>query len=199
MVLTVIPSAATSPAIVLKSPIAAIRFALERVRWGIGSRTELEPTFTIRPHLRSRMPGSTASASVRGASTSDPYASSHSSCSWSSTAPSGGPPVLVTRMSTGPSFDATSSGRAASQSTAEAAELCRAAHFQGEPTPALIRFSNGSGDPESDDWQRDSRGMAVRLRPSGGDEADILAVTTPAFVTRTPEDFLELIRLRKPD
>jgi catalase len=81
----------------------------------------------------------------------------------------------------------------------EAAELSRAAHFQGDPTPALIRFSNGSGDPQSDDWQRDARGMAVRLRPAGGDEADILAVTTPAFVTRTPEDFLELIRLRKPD
>lgn len=83
--------------------------------------------------------------------------------------------------------------------TAEAAELTRAAHLQGEPVQALIRFSNGSGDPESDDWQRDSRGMAVRFRPPDGEEADLLAVTTPAFVSRTPEDFLELIRLRKPD
>ena len=57
--------------------------------------------------------------------------------------------------------------------TPEAAELSRAAHFQGEPSPAIIRFSNASGDPSSDDWQRDSRGMAVRLRPPGGDEADI--------------------------
>lgn len=83
--------------------------------------------------------------------------------------------------------------------SAEAAELCRAVHFQGDPIAAVIRFSNASGDPKSDDWQRDSRGMAVRLRPSGGDEADILAVTTPAFVSRTPEDFLELMQLRKPD
>jgi catalase len=83
--------------------------------------------------------------------------------------------------------------------TPEAAELCRVAHFQGEPVPALIRFSNASGDPESDDWQRDSRGMAVRLRPSNGEETDILAVTTPAFVSRNLDDFLELIRLRKPD
>jgi catalase len=83
--------------------------------------------------------------------------------------------------------------------TPEAAELSRAAHFQGGPMPVLIRFSNASGDPNSDDWQRDSRGMAVRFRPPGGDEADILAVTTPAFVLRTPEDFLQLIRLRKPD
>jgi catalase len=83
--------------------------------------------------------------------------------------------------------------------TPEAAELCRAAHFRGDSVPALIRFSNASGDPDSDDWQRDSRGMAVRLRPAVGDETDILAVTTPAFVMRTPEEFLELMRLRKPD
>jgi catalase len=83
--------------------------------------------------------------------------------------------------------------------TPEVAELTRAAHFQGEPTPALIRFSNGSGDPRAEDWKREARGMAVRFRPPDGDEADILAVTPPAFVSRTPEDFLELIQLRKPD
>jgi len=83
--------------------------------------------------------------------------------------------------------------------TAEVAELCRAVHFQGDPTPALIRFSNGSGDPQSDDWQRDARGMAVSLRPAAGDETDILAVTTPTFVLRTPDEFLEFIQLRRPD
>lgn len=82
--------------------------------------------------------------------------------------------------------------------TGEAAGLSRAAHLQGEAVPALVRFSNGSGNPESDDSQRDSRGMAVRLRPPGP-ETDILAVTTPAFVLRTPEEFLELMRLRTPD
>ncbi|HEY7150133.1 MAG TPA: catalase family peroxidase [Solirubrobacterales bacterium] len=82
--------------------------------------------------------------------------------------------------------------------TTEALALSRAAHLQGEPVPALVRFSNGSGNPESDDSQRDSRGMAVRLRPPGP-ETDILAVTTPAFVLRTPEEFLELMELRKPD
>jgi catalase len=81
----------------------------------------------------------------------------------------------------------------------EAAALSRAAHLQGEAVPALIRFSNGSGDPQASDGGRDSRGMAVKLRPSGGRESDILAVTTPAFVVRTPEEFLELMRLRKPD
>jgi catalase len=83
--------------------------------------------------------------------------------------------------------------------TAEARELSRAALFSGDPVPALIRFSNGGGDPESDDARRESRGMAVKLRPKAGEEADILGVTTPAFVLRTPEEFLELMRLRAPD
>jgi catalase len=83
--------------------------------------------------------------------------------------------------------------------TPEATALSRARQFQGEPVPALVRFSSGSGDPESHDAQRESRGMAVKLRPADGEEADILAVTTPAFVARTPDDFLELLKLRVPD
>jgi catalase len=83
--------------------------------------------------------------------------------------------------------------------TQEAAALCRAAHLQGEPVPTMVRFSNGSGDPEGHDAQREARGMAVKLRPIGSGECDILGVTTPAFVVRTPEEFLELLRLRAPD
>jgi catalase len=83
--------------------------------------------------------------------------------------------------------------------TSTAAKLSRATPLQGDPTPALIRFSNGGGNPEGHDAQRESRGMAVKLRPPDGEEWDILAVTTPAFVVRTPEAFLELMRLRRPD
>ena len=83
--------------------------------------------------------------------------------------------------------------------TPEAGALCRATHFQGEPVTALVRFSNGGGKPDSNDASREARGMAAKLRPSSGEETDILAVTTPAFVMRTPEDFLELLRLREPN
>jgi catalase len=83
--------------------------------------------------------------------------------------------------------------------TTRAAELCRAPHFQGEPCAALIRFSNASGDPTSHDAERDGRGMAVKLRHGGGEELDVLATMAPAFVARTPEDFLELMKLRIPD
>jgi catalase len=83
--------------------------------------------------------------------------------------------------------------------TPAAARRCRAAHLQGAPVPALIRFSNASGKPDSHDASRDGRGMAVKLRPADGEETDILATMAPAFVARTPEDFLELLRLQRPD
>jgi catalase len=83
--------------------------------------------------------------------------------------------------------------------TPAGAELTKAFHMQGEPIIALVRFSNAGGKPDAHDADRDARGMAVKLRGSDGDEIDILATTTPAFVTRTPEDFLELLRLRAPD
>jgi catalase len=83
--------------------------------------------------------------------------------------------------------------------TPEARKLCRAVPLQGDAVAALIRFSNGSGNPESNDAGREPRGMAVKLRPENGDETDILATTNPAFPTRTPEEFLELLRLRRPD
>jgi catalase len=83
--------------------------------------------------------------------------------------------------------------------TPEATKLSRAAHLQGDPVTTLVRFSNGSGDPESHDAQREVRGMAVKLRPDDGDETDILATTAVAHATRTPEDFLEFLKLRRPD
>jgi catalase len=82
--------------------------------------------------------------------------------------------------------------------TAEAAELSSAAHMRGEPIEALARFSNASGDPEAHDADRDGRGLAVKLRFDGG-ETDILATTSPTFLTRTPEEFYELMTLRRPD
>lgn len=83
--------------------------------------------------------------------------------------------------------------------SAEPAGLCRATALSGDPIPALLRFSAASGDPEVHDAQRSGGGMAVKLRPPEGDEWDIVATGPPVFVARTPEDFLELMRLRKPD
>ena len=77
-----------------------MRWELERLRPGIGSRVELEPTLTIRPQPRSRIPGTTAPASTpeRGRASGRPLPLLDA---WSRAPPNGGPPVLATRISTG--------------------------------------------------------------------------------------------------
>src|SRR5919109_5652566 len=83
--------------------------------------------------------------------------------------------------------------------TPEAAVLTTAPHMQGTPTPATVRFSHGSGDPEAKDAGREPRGMAVKFHLGGRAQTDIVAINQPVFITKTPEEFLEFVRLRRPD
>ena len=84
--------------------------------------------------------------------------------------------------------------------TAEAAVLCRAAHFASGPVRAHVRFSNGSGNPTTPDYEpREGRGMATKLYLDDGTTTDIVAITLPAFFVRTPEAFLEFSEARRPD
>jgi catalase len=83
--------------------------------------------------------------------------------------------------------------------TPEAARLTRAAHMQGEPVDCTVRFSNGAGDPGQPDYAPDVRGMATKFYLPDGSKTDIVSLSLPCFFARTPEDFLEFTRLRKPD
>ncbi len=82
----------------------------------------------------------------------------------------------------------------------EARELTRAAHMQGEPVEVTVRFSNGSGNPETPDTdRRDGRGMATQFQLPDGETTDIVAISLPVFFVRTADDFLEFVRARRPD
>jgi len=83
--------------------------------------------------------------------------------------------------------------------TADAAALSRAPHFRGAPVPALVRFSNGSGNPAAPDGTNDGRGMATKFDLGDGASTDIVALTLPVFFARDPESFLEFTRVRTPD
>jgi len=76
--------------------------------------------------------------------------------------------------------------------TPEAARRCRALHFQAE-VPALVRWSNGSGNPHHGDGAQDVRGLAVKFRLPDGTSTDLLGQTAPRFPVRTPHSFLELV------
>ncbi len=79
--------------------------------------------------------------------------------------------------------------------TPEAGRLTRAAHMQGRPIDALVRLSNGSGDPKLPDHAPDVRGLAVKFILPDGSRTDISAQTVPRFPVSTPDAFIELIRL----
>ena len=64
---------------------------------------------------------------------------------------------------------------------------------------ALVRFSTASGDPGVHDGAREGRGIAVKFRLPDGGSTDLLCVTSPTFLARTPEDFLEVMKARAPD
>jgi catalase len=83
--------------------------------------------------------------------------------------------------------------------TAEGAAICRAQFLDGRPFRALVRFSNGGGDPAAHDGDRGGRGIAVKLYLDGGDRSDLLGISVPCFTARTPEDFVEYVRLARRD
>lgn len=82
--------------------------------------------------------------------------------------------------------------------TPEAAKLTQAAHMQGEPVRVTARFSNASGNPRVPDYAPDVRGLAVKFYLPDGSRTDIVAQTAPRFPSRTPEEFVELLRATEP-
>jgi catalase len=76
--------------------------------------------------------------------------------------------------------------------TPEAAELCRAGHLGGGPTPVLVRWSNGGGNATVPDPKPDVRGMAVKFRLADGTSTDLLGQTSPRFPTDSPEEFVAM-------
>jgi catalase len=84
--------------------------------------------------------------------------------------------------------------------TPSASGLTTAGHMQDEPVRVTARFSNGSGDPGAPDYAKaEGRGLAVKFYLPDGSRTDVVALSLPCFFARTPTDFLEFARLRKPD
>jgi catalase len=82
--------------------------------------------------------------------------------------------------------------------TPEGAELSRAAHLSGAAVPALIRFSNGSGNPGQPDNKPGVRGLAVKLTLPDGSTTDVSTQTAKLFPASTPDGFIALLRAMRP-
>ena len=83
--------------------------------------------------------------------------------------------------------------------TPAAAALTRAGHMQGEPVPATVRVSNGSGDPSEPDYAPDVRGMATKFYLPDGSRTDISAQTATRFPTTSVDVFIDLVQANAAD
>lgn len=79
--------------------------------------------------------------------------------------------------------------------TPEAKALTRAPHMQGDRMEATVRLSNGGGNPHVGDGARDVRGLAVKIYLPDGSRTDLVTQTAPVSPTRTPEEFIELVKV----
>ncbi|MGO9382620.1 MAG: catalase family peroxidase [Mycobacterium sp.] len=80
----------------------------------------------------------------------------------------------------------------------DATKLSRAKYLDGSSVPALIRFSNGSGDPAQPDNVPGVRGLAVKLTLPDGSTTDMSTQTARLFVSSTPDGFLDLLKAMRP-
>src|SRR6201988_3919077 len=80
----------------------------------------------------------------------------------------------------------------------DAAGLSRAKHLDGSTVPALIRFSNGSGNPAQRDGLPGVRGMAVKFTLPDGSTTDVSTQTAKLFTSSTPDGFVDLLRAMRP-
>lgn len=79
--------------------------------------------------------------------------------------------------------------------TGEAAAYTTAPHLQREEVEALVRFSDSSPLPKMPDGLSPVKGMSVLFQLPGGDTTALVAVTVPVFLTKTPEAFVDMIRI----
>ncbi|MGD1173800.1 catalase family peroxidase [Mycobacterium seoulense] len=82
--------------------------------------------------------------------------------------------------------------------TPDAVMLTRAKHFDGSTVPALIRFSNGAGNPGQRDNVPGIRGMAVKFTLPDGSTTDVSTQTARLFVSSTPDGFVDLLKAMRP-
>ena len=80
--------------------------------------------------------------------------------------------------------------------SAEAANVSKAPHFVSTgPWKVVGRFSMGGGDPAAPNTQKDNvRGLALHIDLGNGNTTDMVTISAPVFLTRSPEDFLALLQ-----
>jgi catalase len=81
----------------------------------------------------------------------------------------------------------------------EAKAISKAALFSAPATPALIRFSLAGPNPKvSEKTKAAARGLAISFDTPDG-PTEMVTISVPIFVAKTPAQFLALLQSRAPD
>jgi catalase len=80
--------------------------------------------------------------------------------------------------------------------TDAAKNYSKAPHLAGKgPWPVVGRFSMGGGNPEAPNTQKDNaRGLALHIDIGDGNVTDMVMISAPVFLAKTPAKFLELLK-----
>lgn len=81
--------------------------------------------------------------------------------------------------------------------TGQAGPLTTAPHLQNQEVQALVRFSNSSTNPSIPDVFSPAKGMAVQFELPGGGVTSLVTITLPVFFAKTPQSFIDILRLIK--
>jgi catalase len=81
--------------------------------------------------------------------------------------------------------------------TEQASTVSRASHFNGTPVPVTARLSGGSGDPDAP--ETNVFAIATKFYLGDGTVTDMIGITLPAFVVRTPDEAMGLFAALTPD
>jgi catalase len=68
-----------------------------------------------------------------------------------------------------------------------------------ERSPVVARFSVGGGNPAAPENAPSVRGLSLSLSGPGGEPHEFVLINTPVFTARTPESFVNFLRVRAPD
>lgn len=84
--------------------------------------------------------------------------------------------------------------------TGAAAPITTASTLQpGARATVVARFSLGGGNPNAPENAPGVRGLSFAAELPGGDTQEFVLINTPVFTARTPESFVNFLRVRAPD
>lgn len=81
--------------------------------------------------------------------------------------------------------------------TGEATPFTIASHLRDSEVQAIVRFSNSSPNPSTADALAAVKGMSVQFQLNNGEVANLVSITLPIFVTKSPQTFFDILNTVK--